>query len=64
LGIPGGENIQNMVYLIILISNLLAGMLVFLSGKGYLRLITKMFYKELETDAGQITQTNKEEPNA
>ena len=46
LGIPGGEFIQNIVYLVIIISILLTGLIIFLVGKGYLRIFTKIFYKE------------------
>jgi NhaP-type Na+/H+ or K+/H+ antiporter len=45
-GISGGENIQNTVYVVILISILLVSLLIFLSEKQSLKLITKIFYSE------------------
>jgi NhaP-type Na+/H+ or K+/H+ antiporter len=45
-GIPGGETLQNLVYVVIFISIILAGLTIFMVGKGYLRFLTKIFYKE------------------
>ncbi len=45
-GIERGEEVQNLVYIVILISIILAGITIFLAGKGYLRFLTKLFYKE------------------
>ncbi len=48
LGIKEGENIQNIVYIVILFSIILTSVVVFLIGKGYLRPFTKLFYKNYQ----------------